>query len=498
MAQRFGQYGKHRFLEMIPAGLAWGTFALAIVTSFFAPVVAVVFIIIFDLYWLLRVLYFIIHLAVAYRQYRTTVQTDWYARLENIAHWDRVYHVVMLPTFREEASILHETISAIANGPYRTDRFIIVVGGEESDRENFGKISLLLEKEFTGVFADMLFTVHPKGLPGEIPGKGSNLHYMAGEARKCIDSRGIPYEDIVVSAFDSDTLAHEQYFARLTYLYCTVPNPTRTSYQPVTLFSNNIWQATAPVRIAAFGTTFWLLTELVRPERMWTFSSHSMPWRMLVDVGYWEPDLVSEDSRIFLQGLIHYDGDYRVTPMFLPVSMDTVTGTTYLESLIALYKQQRRWAWGVEHFPYMIEKFAEHPKMHWRIKVKYLFNHVEGMYTWATVPILIFILGYLPFVAVGQDENALFANSPFTLEWIMRAATVGVFVTGFMSLFLLPPRPKKTPAISWVVHIAQWVLLPVTTILFSSFPAIEAQTRLAFGKYLGFNVTKKHAASRVK
>ena len=213
---------------------------------------------------------------------------------------------------------------------------------------------------------------------------------------------------------------------------------------------------------------------------------------MLVDVGFWEPDVVSEDSRIFLQGLLHYEGDYRVTPLFLPVSMDTVTGKTYLQSLVALYKQQRRWAWGVEHFAYMLTQFPKHPKISRAIKFKYLFNQMEGMYTWATAPILIFILGYLPFWVVGNDQNALIANSPFTLQWIMRIATVGVFVTGAMSLVILPRRKTKGTPLNWLVMIAQWVLLPVTSILFSAFPAIDAQTRFIFGKYLGFNVTTKH------
>ncbi len=492
MAQVFGQYGRHRVLESIPGLLVWATFALAILTSFFAPTLAIIFIIIFDLYWLLRVLYFIIHLLASYGEYRRTLAINWYAELAKLPNWERLYHVVMLPTYKEDLSILREALHAVQNTPYRQDRFIVVLGGEEGDAVNFAAYQQVLETEFAGAFADLIFTVHPKNLPGEIQGKGSNLHYMGGVVKELIDAKQIPYDDIIVSAFDIDTVVHEQYFCRLAYLFLTVPNPTRSSYQPVTLFSNNIWTATAPVRISAFGTTFWLLSELVRPERLWTFSSHSMPWRMLVDVGFWEPDIVSEDSRIFLQGLLHYDGDYRVTPVYLPVSMDTVTGKTYWQSLVALYKQQRRWAWGVEHFAYMITQFRQHPKISRAIKFKYLFNQMEGMYTWATAPILIFILGYLPFWVVGNNQNALIANSPFTLEWIMRIATVGVFVTGAMSLVILPRRKTKGTPWNWLVMIAQWALLPVTSILFSAFPAIDAQTRFIFGKYLGFNVTTKH------
>jgi hypothetical protein len=51
-----------------------------------------------------------------------------------------------------------------------------------------------------------------------------------------------------------------------------------------------------------------------------------------------------------MQAFLRYDGDYRVTPVFLPAGMDTVVGEHYAASLFALYKQQRRWAWGVEKF----------------------------------------------------------------------------------------------------------------------------------------------------
>ncbi len=498
MPQSFGQYGKSRFWEIVPGLLVWSVLVLSVVLSLVTPTLAIIFIIVFDLYWMLRVFYFVIHVIASYASYRKTLSVNWWEKVQEVQGYERVYHVIMLPTYKEELPILEEALASLLRAKYRTDRIIVVFGGEERDQAHFKTCQKILQERYEGKFFKLFFTIHPKDIPGEIPGKGSNLKHMATVLQGEIDSLGIPYDDIVVSAFDVDTVAHEQYFARLAYLYLTEPNPTRSSYQPVTLFSNNIWSATAPVRIAAFGTTFWLLSEIVRPERMWTFSSHSMPWRMLVDVGFWEPDLVSEDSRIFMQALLRYDGDYRVTPIFLPVSMDTVSGGTYAESLLALYQQQRRWAWGVEHIPYMVLQFRKHPLLPRLTKMRYLFYHFEGMLTWASAPFLMFILGYLPFITIHDATSALVVNSPTTLEFMMRAATAGTFVMGALSFMLMPPRPTATHKLRWITMLLQWLLLPVTFILFGAIPAIDAQTRLMLGKYLGFNVTKKHASSRTK
>lgn len=476
---------------MVPGALIWTTFGLAILFSFVWPVGAIVFIIIFDLYWLFRVLYFVVYLFFSWRTFKRHMRVDWFSQLQAIPDWQRIYHLVFLPTYKESYEILRAAMQSLIAAEYPKDRLIVILGGEGRDHVNFAKSAARLTREFGSQFFKFIVSEHPVGLPDEIPGKGSNLNWMGHQVQPMIDALALPYKDLIVSAFDVDTIAHPQYFARLSQLFLTVPNPLRTSYQPATVFSNNIWTATAPVRVASFGTTFWMLTELSRAERMWTFSSHSMPWQMLVDVGFWEKDMVSEDSRIFLQGLLHYHGDYRVTPMFLPVAMDAVSGKSYLDSLKALYKQQRRWAWGVEHFPYMVPRMLSDKQMPLRIKWKYIFNHLEGMYTWATAPILIFILGYLPLFVSKETSSVLISVTPFTLQWIMRFAMVGVFTSGILSMTILPKRPGGVKKGTWLVMILQWLLLPITFILFGSVPAIDAQTRLMLGKYLGFTVTNK-------
>jgi len=487
------RYGKMRFWEMFPGLLVWGAFFFAILFSFIRPLWVIVFIITFDLLWLFRVVYFNVFVLLSWMTYRKTLKIDWAERLKDLPGASSKIHLVFLPTFKEGYEIIQTTLRSLQLNSFPTDRMIIVLGGEEGDQEQFQNIAERAQKEFGSVFKHLLTTLHPKDLPGEMRGKGSNLNWMGHKVEEFMQKEfpHIQDEEVIVSAFDVDTIAHTHYFSYLTYLYCTVENPTKSSYQPIALFSNNIWTASAPVRVGAFGTTFWLFGELTRAERLWTFSSHSMPWKMLRDVRFWQKDIVSEDSRIFMQGFLHYHGDYRVTPMFLPVSMDAVTGKTYKESLAALYVQMRRWAWGVEHLPFLVDGFKRDKLIPFRKKAQYIFNHLEGMFTWATAPIIMFLLGWLPLWVAKGETNALIQAAPFTLEQLMRLALVGIFISAAMSLALLPQRPHEVKPYTWLLMLLQWALLPITFIAFGSLPAIDAQTRLMTGNYLGFNVTKK-------
>lgn len=484
----------YRFLEVIPGVLIWGTLVGAILLSFVRPLWAIIFIILFDLYWLFRVVYFVFYLSLSWRHFENDGKANWWKKLQtDLPEWQQLWQIVFLPTYKEELTVLRTTLTALNNSYFPKERLVVVLAGEEREGEAFVEKVEQLKKEFGEFFPHLLVTIHPQGLPDEIPGKGSNLHFSGKLVKEYIDRLQIPYADILVSAFDVDTAVHPQYFAYLAYRYLTTPDREHASYQPIALYNNNIWESPALVRLAAWGTTFWLMTELPRSERLFTFSSHSMPWQALVDVGFWQKDIVTEDSRIFLQCFLHYGGNYRVVPLYLPVSMDTVTTGSYVGSLKALYFQQRRWAWGIEHFPYMAWHFLKARAIPVRKKIKFMWNLGEGMYSWATAPILIFLLGQLPFF-VGEStlgNTVFFQATPPVLKFIMRAAMIGMIISAVLTFRLLPPVPPGIPRHRRFHILWQWLLLPVSLIVFGSLPAFDAQTRLMFGKYLGFNVTEK-------
>lgn len=485
-----------RILEIIPGSVVWTTLILALILSIFKPLWLIYFVIVFSLYWVLRIFYLNIHVIYSWKRLRQALKIDWAKKVKEIPGWDSYYHLVVLPTYKEGLEVIETCIKGIIQNTHPLDKFIVVLGGEEGDQENFLKRAETIKEKYGNKFFKFLVTVHPRGLPGEIPGKGSNCAWMGKYAKELIDELKIPYEKIIVSNFDIDTIPHPHYFSHLTYQYIISPDPTHTSFQPVAFYHNNIWDAPMLLRVMANGTTFWLLTDLARPERMFTFSSHSMSFKALVAVNFWSRSLVTEDSHIFLQCFVHYNGNYRVQPMFIPVSMDTVLAETLWKSFRNQYLQVRRWGWTIEQFPFMVlnfftEKGRDIP--FWK-KIKPFFNFTEGAFSWSTAPILLFSLGYLPFAWADTltKTKVITQNAPYVLQNIMTVGMLGLILLAIMSTLLLPPAPKGKKY-RYIAMLLQWILLPVGMIIFGSLPALDAQTRLMLGgKYrLGFNVTPK-------
>ncbi len=483
----------YRCLEMVPGFLSWATLLGALVLSWMTPAIIAFFIIIFDLYWLLKIAYLSFHQIASFRQMKKNINTDWIGELKDTDGWRDIYHIIVLPMYQEPAELVEHSCRAILDCKFPKDRMIVVLATEERAGEEAQQTARQVEKKFSDKFFRFLITAHPDRIPGEIKGKGSNVAWAVKQTKeKIIEPLGLNKKNIILSSFDIDTKPYPQYFSCLTFHHLTAAKPLRSSYQPIPVYNNNIWAAPSFSRVVATSNTFWQMMQQERPEVLVTYSSHSLPFSVVEEVGY-PNNLVPDDSRIFWKAYLHYDGDYNVIPLHYPVSMDAVLAKNLTRTIVNQYRQQRRWAWGCVDIPFLLFGFIRNKKISFSQKFYQAWNMLEGFWSWATVSLLIFFLGWLPLLLGGEKFNVtlLSYNLPRVTRNLMTLSMIGVFVSSTISFLLLPPSPKNMSKFKKLSLGLQWLVLPLTLIVFGSIPSLEAQTRLMFGRYLGFWVTEK-------
>ena len=522
-----------RFWEIIPGLQLWSVFIGALLLSYFKPTWAAVFIICFDIYWILKAINVASHLISSYKKFRACLKIDWLtyvkklddlekfigflrqqkfpskaatkfiqkeiikleklqALKKNPGNYEHFFHLILIPFVSESYEVLNSSIASLAGANYPKDKLILLLAAEERAGENALKIADQIKQNYSNSFYKIFITVHPDGLPGEIKGKSANASYAVESILPELKNLSLTTDQILVSNFDSDTVVHPQYFARVMYEFLTAEKPYQTSYQPIAIYNNNIWDTPAIVRLVSVSNSFWQFSDSSRPDRLRTFSSHTMTLKALMDIGFWKKDIVNEDGFVYWQCYLHYNGDYKVAPLFIPVSLDTCLAETTWQTLKNQYKQKRRWAYNVEYWPHLIWPVIK-SKAPLHDKVYKLFQYWEQNFHWATASIMIATLGWLPLVIGGNEFiNSVAAfNLPTVTKTLMNIALLFLIISVYINFVLLPKRPAKYGKWKTVSMYLQWFFVPVSEVVFGSLPAVEAQTRLMFGKYLEFWVTPK-------
>ncbi|MCK4591856.1 glycosyltransferase family 2 protein [Candidatus Parcubacteria bacterium] len=508
-------YYIQRSIEMLPGIITWSFLIIGLYLAFRAPIAMAIFIIIFDLYWMVKVFYITVFIIFGYRRIKIWEKIDWIRKCEKlgdtdniyrtvpeiarhsisavIPSWRDLYHLIIIPTYKEEIEVLETTLDSILNSDYPKNRIILVVAFEERAGEDVKERARMLEEKYKDKFFGYITTLHPDGISGEAKVKGANASWAAEEARIFLDEKGIKYENVIVSTFDSDTCVHCKYFSCLAYQFMRNPKRLQCSYQPLPLYNNNIWQTNSIVRVIMTSSSFWQIMQSVRYNKMVTFSSHSMSFKTLVDVNYWPRDMISDDSIIFWKCYVLYHGDYFVEPIFLTVSLDAVLADNHIKTVLNLYKQQRRWAWGIENVPIIYRAFLKDKKIPLHKKISKGWEELIGRISWGLTPIIIALFGWFPLWFGGDkfNQTVLALNLPKVLGYLMTFAMFGLIVSMFLSLFLLPPPPQKISFFRKIIMVFQWILAPIVAIPLGALPMIDAQTRILFGKYMEFWVTEK-------
>lgn len=510
----------YKFFEKLPGLITWSIIILPFALSIFIANVVALLIIAFFLIWFVRAIGLNIRVIQGWRTMKLHEKLNWpkmlaqlevpgkdYQHTKDLPVWhfnnlERVvegnglnpkdiYHAVIVATYNESRDILEPTIKSVLASHYDMDKVIFVLAYEERGGKEVEQQANALVNEYKNKFFHAIAVKHPDGLPNEVVGKGGNITYAARVLKDYIAKEQIDSLNVIVTTLDSDNRPHVNYLTALTYTYIVSPDPLHVSYQPIPIFTNNIWDVPAPMRVVATGNSFWNIILALRPHALRNFSSHAQSMAALIDTDFWSVRTVVEDGHQFWRTYFRYEGKHEVYPIFLPIYQDAVLDKSYRKTLKMQFVQMRRWAYGASDIAYVIEKGWFTPnKIPKADKYMKLGRLLEGHIAWATAPL---VLAFAAFIPAWFNPNDYASNMlPLLASRIQTIALVGILITFFLGMKALPPRPKRYKKHRNIWMILQWVYLPFTSIIYSSLAAIYSQTRLLFGKYMEkFDVTEK-------
>lgn len=511
---------RYRFWEIFPGAVSWTILLLPVLLSLVSPTLFAIYIIAFLLIWFVKAIGLNVRSLQGFNNMNKQTKLDWAPLLEDLEagqllhpgsklpDWHRhnvtrlverplcmapsqVIHAIIIATYNESRDTLEPTIQSVLASKYDASKIILVLAYEERGGAEVGKQAEALMHEYRGKVLYSTAIMHPDGMAGEVRGKGGNITYAARKLQAYLEAQKIDPAHVVVTTLDADNRPHPSYLSALTYTYCSTEDPRYVSYQPIPMYTNNIWDAPSPMRVIATGNSFWNIVLSMRPHMLRNFSSHAQGMHALIDTDFWSVRTIVEDGHQFWRTYFRYDGRHEVYPIFVPIYQDAVLSATYRKTLKAQFIQLRRWAWGASDIAYVathgLNKKSKVPRADMIMKFARL---VEGHVSWATASLILAFGALIPVLV--QPKSYVANQLPHIASNIETIALAGIFITLFLSFKSLPPKPERYKRHRNIFMVVQWVLLPVTTILYNTLAAITSQTRLMFGRYLGnFDVTEK-------
>lgn len=525
---------KYRFFEILPFTLSVLLVLLPIVLSLVNPLVATIFIVAY------LIMFFVKALAGAYRTIQgysfleKAQKTDWQQRLADLEdpqialmrveaqlktknkQWriadhhrslkhvvanpakffkpSEAYSAVIIALYNESKDVLEPTLRALFASHYDLSKLILVIAYEGRGPERCHKLAHDIVAEYKDKCFYAAAVEHPDGLPHEVRGKGGNIAYAGTFLQNFLKKKGIADERVLVTTLDSDNRPHPMYLSYAMYEYIRDSERDHRAFQPIALYINNIWDAPAPMRVLATGNSFFTVINATRPHTLRNFASHSQGMASLRRTKLWSVRTIVEDGHQYWRSWFAFDGNYHVTPVYVPIYQDAVLAETYSKTIKAQFVQLRRWAYGASDIAYVADKGLRKDRSvpfwgFWAHFIRLVDNHVS----WAAAPLIITFGAWAPLFINADSQHSIVAHElPQIASQLQFLAMFGLFITVFLTFKMLPPRPERYKRRRNLWMLAQWLFMPITSICYGAVAAFNAQIHLFLGKYLDkFDVTTK-------
>lgn len=526
---------KYRFFEILPGAMSWLILLLPVILTRIDKTsrLAAIFILFFMMSWFYRSIGIAFRTIQGYKRMKESIKIPWQQWLDDLENpetaIDRlgskqirhsyekqhllnlreymadgdlrdlkpsdVEQLIIVPMWRETYEVIAPTLQSLLDSEYPADQLVLVIAYEERGGTEAEATAQKLLKHFGPQFKHATATKHTDQ-PNEVVGKGGNVTWAARETLPYFKKMKIDPQRVLVTTLDADNRVHPNYFAHLTYSYILTHDRKHHSYQPLALYTNNIWDVPAAMRVLAVGNSFFTITQSVRPHLLRNFSSHAQSLDALIETDFWSTRTIVEDGHQFWRSYFAFKGNHQVVPIFAPTYQDAVLSDTYRETLKAQFVQVQRWAYGASDIPYIANlgfKSKKNRIVPLSSFIPKFFRLLDTHVSWATAALLLMLAARIPLLIGNQADKSIIAHQlPVIASYAQTIALTGLVISIFFSMKFLPPRPARYKRHRSFLMLAQWILLPVTSIVYGSLAGLNSQTHLMLGKYLDkFKLTYK-------
>lgn len=250
-----------------------------------------------------------------------------------------VKHIIIVPAYKESLETLRTTLDVFASH-YDTRHSYHVCLAMEEREQGAEKKALQLKIEYEDVFGDLVYTQHPGDIPGEAPGKSSNVNWAARQMAQRFPSSA--YSSIVITVIDADTCLAQDYFQFVAERYTAATPEDRAHMMFVVpiIFDRNAHDVPALCRVT---DTMWAQAGLSctypTSDIKIPTSVYGISCELAASVGFWDTgsQAIGEDMHMFIKAFLSTGGHLKVETIYSPASQLNVVGAHHGHGLSCLY-----------------------------------------------------------------------------------------------------------------------------------------------------------------
>src|SRR3989338_11194717 len=123
----------HRFLEIVPGTFSWFLILFPVWGAFWIPHYVAYYVILFDILWFYKSGSLAVTAVMSHLKLNAAKKYDWLMDANRLPEFNRVHHLILIPTYKEPLHTLERGLDSIASQDMPKEQISVCVAFEQRE-----------------------------------------------------------------------------------------------------------------------------------------------------------------------------------------------------------------------------------------------------------------------------------------------------------------------------------------------------------------------------